>query len=503
MNRNSCAKLKKLTISSAYVFYALSVDIKLSDIEQLSFVNDHFTLTTDKTMSMEKAVQTKRILVVDDDEDVLVSAQLLLKRRVAEVKLLDNPNKILALLQSESFDLILLDMNFVMGDSSGREGLNWLTKIREAYSTPVVLMTAYAGVELAVKAMKMGAVDFVIKPWSNEKIIASIENALINPPQILSTSSSISNSESDFIGQSPVILELIRKLDRCAPTDANILLLGENGSGKEMLAGEIHKKSKRKDQPFMAIDMGAIPDNLFESELFGYKKGAFTGAQQDKSGKILAANGGTLFLDEIGNLPLHLQAKLLRLLEQRQLTPLGDEHSRSFDVRIIAATNMPVSRLQDEQYFRQDLLFRINTVELTLPPLRDRPEDIPILVNYFLKHFSERYQRKCPSVDLQAMNSLIRYSWPGNIRALRHAIERALVLSDSNILTMEDFTFAEVAQQLDDKILDLYQMEKSAVTKALAKHQGNISKTARDLGLTRAALYRRIEKYEIGKDDII
>jgi DNA-binding NtrC family response regulator len=452
---------------------------------------------------MEKTVQNKRILVVDDDEDVLISAQLLLKRRVAEVKLLDNPNRLVALLQSESFDLILLDMNFVMGDSSGREGLNWLAKIREAYSTPVVLMTAYAGVELAVKAMKMGAVDFVIKPWSNEKIITSIENALTHHPQILSNPSSISNSDSDFIGQSPIILELMRKVDRCAPTDANILLLGENGSGKEMLAREIHKKSKRKDQPFMAIDMGAIPENLFESELFGYKKGAFTGAQQDKAGKIVAANGGTLFLDEIGNLPLHLQAKLLRVLEQRQLTPLGDELARSFDVRIIAATNMSISRLQDESCFRQDLLFRINTVELTLPPLRERREDIPVLVDYFLKYFSEKYQRKCPSIDSQAMNSLISYSWPGNIRALRHAIERALVLSDADILGQDDFTLTESVKRVDEKILDLYQMEKTAVIKALAKHQGNISKTARDLGLTRAALYRRIEKYEIGKDEII
>lgn len=451
----------------------------------------------------------KKILVIDDDEDILASAQLLLKRRVVRVTLIDAPQNLVKLLQTESFDLILLDMNFVMGDSSGSEGLNWLAKIREGYSIPVILMTAYAGVELAVKAMKMGAADFVIKPWSNEKILTSIENALINHAQRnLSAAidsramiqSKPTESDDQFIGQSPVILELMRKVEKCAATDANILLLGENGSGKEMLAREIHKKSKRRDQPFMAIDMGAIPDSLFESELFGYKKGAFTGANQDKIGKISAANGGTLFLDEIGNLPLHLQAKLLRVLELRQLTPLGDQQTKNFDVRIIAATNMPIHRLQDESYFRQDLLFRINTVELTLPPLRDRKDDIPILADNFLKYFSTKYQRKIPSIESKLMDRLMAYAWPGNIRALRHAIERALVLGDSDILQLDDFTFLADIQQIDNQTLDLYQMEKNAVIKALAKHQGNISKTAKDLGLTRAALYRRIEKYDIEKD---
>lgn len=455
-------------------------------------------------------MQDKKILVVDDDEDILASAHLLLKRHVAQIRLLDTPQKLVRLLQTEYFDLILLDMNFVMGDSSGSEGLNWLAKIREEYSIPVVLMTAYAGVELAVKAMKMGAADFVIKPWSNEKIITTIENAIINHaekntqhnPVIATHAPVVSTSlQSDqFIGQSSVILELMRKADRCAATDANILLLGENGSGKEMLAREIHKKSKRKDQPFMAIDMGAIPDSLFESELFGYKKGAFTGANQDKIGKISAANGGTLFLDEIGNLPLHLQAKLLRVLELRQLMPLGDSQPKSFDVRIIAATNMPINRLRDEACFRQDLLFRINTVELTLPPLRDRKDDIPVLVNSFLTYFSTQYQRNTPSIDSILMDRLRAYSWPGNIRALRHAIERALVLSDSDNLTLDDFTFLMDVHQIEEQTLDLYHMEKNAVVRALSKHQGNISKTAKDLGLTRAALYRRIEKYDIEKD---
>jgi DNA-binding NtrC family response regulator len=459
---------------------------------------------------MENSVQDKKILVVDDDEDILASAQLLLKRHVAQIRLLDTPQKLVRLLQTEYFDLILLDMNFVMGDSSGSEGLNWLVKIREEYSIPVVLMTAYAGVELAVKAMKMGAADFVIKPWSNEKILTTIENAITNQAEkktqhnhLIATQVpvvSTSLQSDQFIGQSSVILELMRKADRCAATDANILLLGENGSGKEMLAREIHKKSKRKDQPFMAIDMGAIPDSLFESELFGYKKGAFTGANQDKIGKISAANGGTLFLDEIGNLPLHLQAKLLRVLELRQLMPLGDSQPKSFDVRIIAATNMPINRLRDEACFRQDLLFRINTVELTLPPLRDRKDDIPVLVNSFLTYFSTQYQRNIPSIDSMLMNRLTAYSWPGNIRALRHAIERALVLSDSDILTLDDFTFLMDVPQIEEQTLDLYRMEKNAVVRALAKHQGNISKTAKDLGLTRAALYRRIEKYDIEKD---
>lgn len=447
-----------------------------------------------------KLVKEKKILVIDDDEDVLISAQLLLKRRVAKIESLAHPQKLLMLLKEESFDLVLLDMNFVIGDNSGSEGLNWLVKIREEHpQLPVILMTAYAGVELAVKAMKMGAADFIIKPWANEKFLSSIENAIINNPQnTLSINCLMSHSE-DFIGRSSVIIELIRKVDRCAPTDANILLLGENGSGKEMLAREIHKKSKRSSQQFMAIDMGAIPESLFESELFGYKKGAFTGANQDKTGKILAANGGTLFLDEIGNLSLPMQAKLLRVLEQRQLTPVGDQQAQSFDVRVIAATNMPVKRLQDEQYFRQDLLFRINTVELTLPPLRERKDDIPVLANSFLNYFSSKYQRSGLIIDQETMAKLLTYSWPGNIRALRHAIERAVVLSDKDILTSDDFMFSDVHPVIDPQVLDLYQMEKNAVIAALKKHQGNISKTSKELGLTRAALYRRIDKYEIEK----
>lgn len=450
------------------------------------------------------------VLVVDDDEDVLTSARLLLKRRIEKVTCLSDPARMLDLLVREPVDVVLLDMNFKLGDHQGADGIFWLTRLRAAHPDLVVIvMTAYAGVDLAVSAMKAGAMDFVIKPWQNDKLLATLNAALQlaqsrkNIHQLSAENSllraSLTPSPPPLIGDSPIMRELIRKAHLCAPTDATVLILGENGSGKELLAREIHAHSQRADKLFMAIDMGAISESLFEAELFGHKKGAFTGAQHARTGRLVAANGGTLFLDEIGNLPMHLQVKLLRVLEQRQVTPVGEEHAINLDVRIIAATNRPYAQLSDETQFRQDLLYRLNTVELTIPPLRERSEDISLLVDHYLGIYAQKYQRPKPGLSIATLRALARYSWPGNVRALRHTIERALVLSTSNYLELEDFSLPGVNANNSQATqnLNLEQLEKSAVLAALKKHQGNISHAAQELGLTRTALYRRMQKYDL------
>ncbi len=455
------------------------------------------------------ALLAGHLLVVDDDEDVIASARLLLKRKVDSFSSINDPQHLPDFLQQHSVDVILLDMNFTLGENSGRVGLEWLGFIKKNYpDIVVVLMTAFAGVELAVNAMKAGATDFVIKPWSNEKLLGtlhaafSLAQARSDNKQLSQHNSSLRSSISAnlpaFIGETPVMQELLRKINRCAPTEANVLILGENGSGKELVAREIHRRSARADQVFMAIDMGAIPDNLFEAELFGYKKGAFTGAQENRSGRLLAANGGTLFLDEMGNLPMHLQVKLLRVLEQRQITPLGDEKPQALNVRVIAATNTAPAQLHNEQLFRQDLLYRLNTVELTLPALRERREDIPLLIDYFLGVYAQKYRRKKPVLTRTVLHALTHYSWPGNVRALSHATERALVLSDKDTLDMNDFALGETpANNAGASTLHLETLERNAVEAALKKHQGNISHAANELGLTRTALYRRMEKYDL------
>lgn len=458
------------------------------------------------------------LLVLDDDEDILLSARLLLKRQIKTLSCLNDAAELPEFLAHHMIDVVLLDMNFTLGDNSGRDGFEWLAYLQTHYpQIVVVVMTAYAGVELAVNAIKAGATDFVIKPWSNEKLIATLHSALAlaqarNNNHLLQSENVALRSSLEhlsqlqkpacFIGETTSMRELLRKLSLCAPTEANVLILGENGSGKELLAREIHARSKRAGNIFMAIDMGAIPENLFEAELFGYKKGAFTGANENRMGKLVAANGGTLFLDEIANLALHLQVKLLRVLEQRQVTPVGDEKPVALNVRVIAATNASYAHLTDERQFRQDLLYRLNTVELTLPPLRERQDDIPLLADHFLSVYAQKYQRKKPLLSHKALAALQEYSWPGNVRALNHAIERALVLSDKDTLQAEDFALAPVAENslhdsLQTNCLNLEILERNAVEQALKKHAGNISQAARELGLTRMALYRRMEKHDL------
>lgn len=463
---------------------------------------------------------TGHLLVLDDDKDILLSARLLFKRQIKTLSCLHSPDELPEFLARNAVDVVLLDMNFTLGDNSGSDGFKWLAYLQAQHpQIVVVVMTAYAGVELAVNTLKAGATDFVIKPWSNEKLIATVNGAFElakarnNNQQLQNENAALRSSVQHlsqsqkpacFIGEANNMRELLRKLNLCAPTQANVLILGENGSGKELLAREIHARSKRAGNIFMAIDMGAIPESLFEAELFGYKKGAFTGANENRMGKLIAANGGTLFLDEIANLALHLQVKLLRVLEQRQVTPVGDEKPIALDVRVIAATNASYDHLTDERQFRQDLLYRLNTVELTLPPLRERRDDIPLLADHFLTLYAQKYQRKKPLLSHKALAALQDYPWPGNVRALNHAIERALVLSDKDTLQAEDFALAAVASSAQgtaaeaaSDTLNLELLERNAVEQALKKHAGNISQAARDLGLTRMALYRRMEKYDL------
>ena len=450
-----------------------------------------------------------KILMIDDDEDVLLAAKMLLKKYSYQVIIEKNPNKIPFLLNNDSYDVILLDMNFSKDTTSGKEGFEWLRQIREKDPSAVVIMiTAFGDVEMAVRALKEGATDFVLKPWQNEKLIATISTAIrlkksYNEVDKLRKAKEmleeqISQPFRDIIGNSPAIKDVFSLIDKVAKTEANILILGENGTGKELIARAIHQKSMRKDSSFVSVDMGAITETLFESELFGHKKGAFTDARQDRPGRFELANGGTLFLDEIGNLSLSLQSKLLTALQARQVTRVGSNQSLDVDIRLICATNMNLHQMVKDGKFRQDLLYRINTVEIIIPPLYERGEDITMLANHFLNYYSKKYRKDVLSISPEALTKLKKYAWPGNVRELQHAIERAVIMADSPTLQASDFLFSRKG---DDTVnldtLNLDEVEKAAVAKAIQLHNGNISKAAEELGLTRASLYRRMEKYGI------
>ena len=459
-----------------------------------------------------------KILVVDDDEDILTAGKLLLKRHFGEIQTASDPGQIPALLTANRFDAILLDMNFSPGASSGEQGFAWLERILQLDPDAVVVMiTAHGNVDLAVEAMKLGATDFVAKPWQNEKVVATLSaaaklRASRNEAASLKRSrrglaAASGSSEQGLLGHSAAMAEVSSLIARSAPTDANILIMGENGTGKELAARQIHRQSHRAGEVFMAVDLGAVSETLFESELFGHCKGAFTGATEDRVGRLEAANGGTLFLDEIGNIPLNLQAKLLTVLEQRQVTPVGRNEPMPFDVRILSATNVPREQLADERRFRQDLLFRLNTVELTLPPLRQRPEDIEEISAHYARLYTRKYQKPDKEFSPEALALMRAYAWPGNVRALRHAVERAVILSQSGELIPADLQLAAADGVGRDSAppvpgsgesgqdLNLERLEMRAVQEALQRHRYNISKAARELGLTRAALYRRMDKH--------
>lgn len=447
--------------------------------------------------------------MVDDDEDVLLAAKMLLKKYGYHVIIEKNPNKIPFLLNNDSYDVILLDMNFSKDTTSGKEGFEWLGIIKEKDPSAVVIMiTAFGDVEMAVRALKDGATDFILKPWQNEKLIATISTAiklkksynevdkLKKAKQMLEEQ--ISQPFKDIIGQSQPIKDVFNLIDKVAKTDANILILGENGTGKELVARAIHQKSLRKDNSFVSVDMGAITETLFESELFGHKKGAFTDAREDRPGRFELANGGTLFLDEIGNLSMSLQSKLLTALQSRQVTRVGSNTAMDVDIRLICATNMPLLQMVKEGRFRQDLLYRINTVEMQIPALYERVEDIPMLAIHFLNYYSKKYRKEILSMTPEAITKLKKYPWPGNVRELQHALERAVIMADSNVLQESDFLFSRKGSDAAEAdTLKLNEVERAAVVKAIQLHNGNISKAAEELGLTRASLYRRMEKYGV------
>lgn len=450
-----------------------------------------------------------KILMIDDDEDVLLAAKMLLKKQGHHVIMEKNPKKIPFLLHNDTYDVILLDMNFSKDITSGKEGFYWLEQILTHDPSAVVIMiTAFGDVEMAVRALKAGATDFILKPWQNEKLIATISTAIrlknsYNEVDKLKKAKEmleeqISKPFGEIIGQSKAIQEVFTLIDKVAKTDANVLILGENGTGKELIARAIHQRSLRKDNSFVSVDMGAITETLFESELFGHKKGAFTDAREDRPGRFELANKGTLFLDEIGNLSMSLQSKLLSALQSRQVTRVGANQHMPVDIRLICATNMPLTKMVQEGTFRQDLLYRINTVEIHVPPLCDRVEDIPLLAQHYLNYYSKKYHKLVNSIAPEALDKLKRYAWPGNIRELQHAIERAVIMTDSESLQDSDFLLSRtVTSSANSNTLNLDEVEKTAIVKALSMHSGNISKAADELGLTRASLYRRMEKYGI------
>ena len=456
---------------------------------------------------MEKEIG--KILIIDDDEDVLLAAKMLLKKHAHEVIIEKNPNKIPFLLNNDNYDVILLDMNFSQDTTSGKEGFYWLNQIIEKDPTSVVIMiTAFGDVEMAVRALKEGATDFVLKPWQNEKLIATISAALrlkqsykeVDKLKIAKQQLQEDSNQpfKDIIGESKAINEVFQIIDKVAKTDANVLILGENGTGKELIARALHQKSLRKDNVFIGVDMGAITESLFESELFGHKKGSFTDAKEDRAGRFEVANGGTLFLDEIGNLSLPLQSKLLTILQNRHVTRIGSNKPVAIDIRLVCATNMPIYEMVKENKFRQDLLYRINTVEIHLPPLRERQEDIAQLADHFVKMYCQKYRKNQRTISPNALKRLEKYRWPGNIRELQHAIERAVIMSDNDVLNPDDFFFLMSGPQdtsIQSDSYNLEDIEKSIIQKAINKYQGNISKAAKELGLTRASLYRRLEKH--------
>ncbi len=448
-----------------------------------------------------------KILMIDDDEDVLLAAKMLLKKQNHHVIIEKNPKKIPFLLNNDTYDVILLDMNFSKDITSGKEGFYWLDEImKHDRSSVVILITAFGDVEMAVRALKQGATDFILKPWQNEKLIATIATAIklkqsYNQVDKLKKAKEmleeqISKPFAEIIGKSSAIQEVFTLTDKVAKTDANVLILGENGTGKELIARAIHQRSLRKENSFVSVDMGAITETLFESELFGHKKGAFTDAREDRPGRFELANGGTLFLDEIGNLSMSLQGKLLSALQSRQVTRVGSNQSTAVDIRLICATNMPLHKMVQEGTFRQDLLYRINTVEVRVPPLYERVEDIPLLAQHYLNHYAKKYHKSVKLITSEAMDRLKRYAWPGNIRELQHAIERAVIMTDSDTLQESDFLLSRsLSSGAANNTLNLDEVERTAIAKALQMHSGNISKAADELGLTRASLYRRMEKY--------
>ena len=447
------------------------------------------------------------VLIVDDNKNVLVALEILLASEFNKVHCISNPNLLLSELQSQRYNLVLLDMNFKAGVNTGNEGLYWLQRIKENQpDISVVLITAYGDVELAVKALKAGATDFVLKPWDNPKLIATVRSALqlnLSKMEIDGLKQkekdlimSMNREQKQIIGQSAAITEVLKTVDKVAKTNTNILVTGENGTGKELVARRIHNMSARNNEVMVTVDMGAISETLFESELFGHVKGAFTDARDNRMGKFEMANGGTLFLDEIANLPLKLQSKLLVVLQNREVTRLGSNQPAPIDIRLICATNKNLGELVYSGQFREDLLYRINTIQIEVPPLRQRKDDIMPLAEHFLKKYSEKYGKLSLSITQQAKDKLVDYSWPGNIRELEHTIEKAAIMGESGKLKVADFfSCSSVGVQADTNVIKLEEMEEKMIALAVEKNTGNIKAAASQLGITRQTLYNKMRKY--------
>lgn len=451
------------------------------------------------------------ILIVDDNRNVLLALEMLLASEYSRVNCISNPNLLISELQSNGYNLVLLDMNFKAGVNTGNEGLYWLQRIKENHpDISVVLITAYGDVELAVKALKAGATDFVLKPWDNHKLLATVRAAIelsLSKMEIEGLKQkekdlikSINREDKQIIGSSAVITQVLRTVDKVAKTNTNILITGENGTGKELIARRIHSMSERNNELMVTVDMGAVSETLFESELFGHVKGAFTDAHENRTGKFELANRGTLFLDEIANLPLNLQSKLLVALQNREVTKVGSNKPIPIDIRLICATNKDLNQQVDSGLFREDLLYRINTIQIEVPPLRKRKDDILPLAEHFLKSYSEKYEKGSVSITPQAKDKLIDYSWPGNIRELDHTIEKAVIMSESGKLKVHDFfSGSTVSPKTDTNVVKLDEMEKKMIALAIEKNTGNIKAAADQLGITRQTLYNKMRKYGINQ----
>ncbi|MCG8414522.1 MAG: sigma-54 dependent transcriptional regulator [Pseudomonadales bacterium] len=448
------------------------------------------------------------VLIVDDDHDVLLTAELLLKNYYRSVRGITNPSDMAPIFDQEDVDVVLLDMNFTRGFTTGEEGFYWLAKIKAlSPHTQIIMATAYGEIDLAVEAIKQGAADFLVKPWDNEKLISTVNTCLKlshsqqKIHQLESTQRALNDSlQSGFgelIGESPAMKKVTELIDKVAATDASVLILGENGTGKELVARAIHNKSSRQESALISVDLGAISETLFESEMFGHKKGAFTDAREDRAGRFEVANGGTLFLDEIGNLSLTLQAKLLGVLENRQVTRVGSDRPVDIDIRLICATNRPIDELNNEELFRPDLLYRINTVEVTLPPLRERKGDIALLANHYAELYANKYHKTALEIPESELHKLESYHWPGNIRELQHALERAVIISDGSWLMGDDILISKQDRGNGEKELNIAKLEKQAIQQAISQFDGNLTKVAKALGLGRTTLYRKMEKYDL------
>ena len=445
-------------------------------------------------------LKNANILIIDDDEDVLTALRLLLKSMVNSVIVNKNPNTINDLLQQQNFDVVILDMNFNGLVNTGNEGIFWLKKIKEINSKiDVILITAYGDIDLAIRSLKEGASDFLVKPWKNEKIIEALKSIILQKKTAKPT-----NFKTDMglkiIGESEVMKDVFVKISKVAPTDANILILGENGTGKDLIAQAIHEHSNRKNKTFVKVDVGSLTSSLFESELFGYKKGAFTGANEDRIGRFEAANGGTLFLDEIGNITLGQQVRLLSVLQNRQVIPIGSNNAIDLDIRLICATNLGLKDLADEHKFRKDLIYRINTVDIIVPPLRDRGTDITLISHYFIDIYTEKYFKESVKLTSEFIKKLKNHSFPGNVRELQYVLERSVIMAEGNILNADDLVFSAIERSsttVTTKTVNLETLEKNTILNVIEKNNGNISKSAKELGITRTALYRRLHKYDL------